>query len=57
MVRLALLAAVAYAAWRMMPRVVDENQTLALLPPPSPGNRPPDQESLADGLERGIHNG
>ena len=57
MIRLALLAAATYAAWRMISHVVDENRTRALSPAPSPENRPPDGRvaqaiSLAGDLER-----
>jgi hypothetical protein len=41
MIRLALLAAATFAAWRVIPRIVEENRTPALLPAPSPENRPP----------------
>jgi hypothetical protein len=57
MIRLALLAAAAYAAWRVIPRVAEENRTCGLLPAPSPANRPPNPASFAAGLERDARNG
>jgi hypothetical protein len=57
MIRLALLAAAVCAVCRMIPRIVDENRTRALLPAPSPDNRPPNPASLASSLERGGRNG
>jgi hypothetical protein len=41
MIRLVLLAAATYATWRMTLHVVKENRHNALLPAPSPDNRPP----------------
>jgi hypothetical protein len=41
MFRLVVLAAVTYCAYRIALRAVEENQTRALLAPPSPDNRPP----------------
>jgi hypothetical protein len=41
MIRLVLLVAATYATWRMTLHVVEEDRHHALLPAPSPDNRPP----------------
>jgi hypothetical protein len=56
MIRLALLAVTVCAAWRMIPRLVDENRTRALLPGPSSNNRPPNPASFTS-LEQDGRNG
>jgi hypothetical protein len=56
MIRLALLAVTVCAAWRMIPRLVDENRIRALLPAPSSDNHPPNPASFT-GLEQDARNG
>jgi hypothetical protein len=41
MFRLVILTALGYAAYRAANLIVEENQPRALLPAPSPSNRPP----------------
>jgi hypothetical protein len=55
-IRLFLVAAATYVTWRMIPRVVEENRSVALLPPPSPAS-PPNQRPIGVGLERAARNG
>lgn len=57
MIRLALLAAAAYAACRMTKAIIDENTERLLLPAPSLGNRPSKDGSLARDLKRSARNG
>jgi hypothetical protein len=56
MIRLALLVAVTYTAWRMSKLVVEENRHRLLLPSPSPDNRAA-SDSPAAHLSRRPQNG
>lgn len=56
MIRLALLVAATYSAWRISKLVVEENRHRLLLPSPSPDNRAP-SDSRAARLSRRPQNG